>query len=95
MAVKRGFIYKCPFGSNGFTSRKGDEVVVVLVEKYGDGGKECLVAGARQNGPTWEADLDHVYTVVSDKLKGVQPLLSDRDVVEAKKHLGERIRTTK
>ncbi|WIX97868.1 hypothetical protein QRX60_27700 [Amycolatopsis mongoliensis] len=70
-------------------------MVVVLVEKFANGGKGCLVAGTRQNGLTWEADLEHVYTVLSDKLKDVQPLLSDRELQDTKKRLGEYIKTTR
>lgn len=91
MAVKRGFVYKCPFGSNAFTSRKGEETVVVLVEKLG---KECLVALVEESGSEWVVDYDHIYTVVPGKLKPCPEPFPGSKVDEVKKSLGEHIRKT-
>lgn len=88
MAVKRGVVYTCPFGTNGFTSREGNEAVVVLVEKLG---KECLVALVKESGSGWEVDYDHIYTVVPEKLKPCRQPRSEQEVVVVKKKLGEHI----
>ncbi|WP_328458493.1 hypothetical protein [Amycolatopsis sp. NBC_00438] len=92
MAPKRGYVYLCPFLNNDFTSRRNKERVVVLIPEYGKGGKECLVVGVAGNGDNWVADLDHVYTVLSDKLEEYQPYLPDSDVKAAKDDLAKRIR---
>jgi uncharacterized protein YpuA (DUF1002 family) len=91
MAVKRGYIYSCPFGNNKFTSQEGDEFVVVLSAKFGKSDKECLVARVQEAGLEWKADIDHVYTVVSSTLKEYRPPLTESQINDAKKALMKQI----
>jgi hypothetical protein len=91
MAVKRGYIYSCPFGNNGFTSEKGDLFVVVLAAKFGNSDKECLVARVQEAGLEWKADIDHVYTVVSGTLKEYRPPFTEDKINDVKKALVKQI----
>ncbi|MEV4053325.1 hypothetical protein AB0J55_19220 [Amycolatopsis sp. NPDC049688] len=93
--VKSGHFYLCPFGSNGFTSQTGKEVVLVLAAKFGKADKECLVARAQEVNSEWKVDLDHVYTVVSGTLEEYPSPLDDRKLREIRKALSRQIESAK
>ncbi|WP_284747268.1 hypothetical protein [Amycolatopsis sp. RTGN1] len=87
-----GFIYNCSFVKNEYTSVSGDEAVVVLIPEFSKDRKECLVGLVVRNGQKWEPDLNHVYTVLVDKLQPLQCPIDESLVRTARLKLAGRVK---